>query len=373
MARAPAIQDFEALPEADCLEGFPHPRKTPTLLGHQHAEQMLAEAFASGRMHHAWLLAGRAGIGKATLAYRLARHVLARPGERDPSGSSLDVPADSSAARQVAALSHAGLLVLRRPYDVKSKRFVSAIPVDEVRRLRSFLGLTSGEAAWRVVIVDTADELNLNAANALLKSLEEPPRRALFLLVASEPSGLLPTIRSRCRRLDLHPLAGQQLRQAAEMALSAGEVELPRADQWDHLERLAAGSVRRALQLAATGGLELHERIAGVFAQLPRVDWTAAHALADALASNAQEQRFVAFFELLLDTLANLARVRATGQGGTAEVSLATRLIPELKLPQWAGLWEDIQRDRSSAAELNLDRKALIMRAFARLEAVSRP
>ena len=169
---------------------------------------MLAEAFASGRMHHAWLLAGRAGIGKATLAYRLARHVLARPDERDHSGKSLEVPTDSAAARQVAALSHPGLLVLRRPYDTKSKRFVSAIPVDEVRRLKSFLGLTSGENAWRVVIVDTADELNLNAANALLKSLEEPPRRALFMLVASEPSGLLPTIRSRCRRLDLQPLAG---------------------------------------------------------------------------------------------------------------------------------------------------------------------
>jgi len=371
MARAPAAQEIEAPPEADRLEGFPHPRETRALLGHQRAEQMLAEAFAGGRMHHAWLLAGRAGIGKATLAYRLARHVLARPDERDQSGKSLEVPASSTAARQVAALSHVGLLVLRRPYDIKSKRLVSAIPVDEVRRLKSFLGLTSGENAWRVVIVDTADDLNLNAANALLKALEEPPRRALFVLVASEPSGLLPTIRSRCRRLDLQPLAAQQLRQATEATLAATEVEPPSADEWDQLERLAAGSVRRALQLAATGGLELHQRIAGIFAQLPQVDWTAAHALADSLAGGTQEQRFEGFFDLFLDTLARLARVRATGQGLPDELSLAGRLIPEARLSHWAALWEAILRDKADVDELNLDRKALVMRALARLEMAS--
>jgi DNA polymerase-3 subunit delta' len=372
MARAPAVQDVEAAPEADRLEGFPHPRETRILLGHQSAEQMLAEAFASGRMHHAWLLTGRAGIGKATLAYRLARHVLARPDERDDSGKSLEVPTDSAAARQVAALSHPGLLVLRRPYDTKSKRLVSAIPVDEVRRLKSFLGLTSAENAWRVAIVDTADELNLNAANALLKALEEPPRHALFILLASEPSGLLPTIRSRCRRLDLQPLAGAPLRQAAEAALAAAAMDLPSAGQWDQLERLAAGSVRRALQLAATGGLELHQQIAGIFAQLPQVDWSAAHVLADTLSAGAQEQRFEAFFELFLDTLAHLARTRATSQGTSAEVSLAARLISETKLMRWAALWEMVLRDKADADELNLDRKALIMRTLARLEAVSR-
>ncbi len=155
----------------------------------------------------------------------------------------------------------------------------------------------------------------------------------LFVLVASEPSGLLPTIRSRCRRLDLQPLAAQPLRQAAEAALAAADMEPPSADEWDQLERLAEGSVRRALQLAATGGLELHQRIAGIFAQLPKVDWPAAHALADSLAAGAQEQRFEAFFELFLDALAHLARARATGQGTSAEVSLAARLIPESRLP----------------------------------------
>ena len=373
MARAPATQEIEALPEADRLEGFPHPRETRALLGHEAAEDILADAFAGGRMHHAWLLAGRVGIGKATLAYGLARHVLARPDERDRSDKRLEVSASSVAARQVAALSHPGLLVLRRLFDPKAKRFGNAIPVDEVRRLKSFLGLTSADGAWRVVIVDAADDLNLNAANALLKSLEEPPRRCLFLLVASEPSGLLPTIRSRCRRLDLQPLAAQPLREAAGAAMAAAQVEPPSADQWEQLERLAAGSVRRALQLAATGGLELNQRIAGIFAHLPQIDWTAAHALADSLAGNAQEQRFEAFFELLLDTLARLARVRATSRGSAAEVSLAAGLMSEARLPRWAAVWEAVLRDKADADELNLDRKALVMRTFARLEAVAKP
>jgi DNA polymerase-3 subunit delta' len=372
MARAPAIQDTEALPEADRLEGFPHPRETRLLIGHQKAEQELAEAFAGGRMHHAWLIAGREGIGKATLAYRLARHVLAEPGERDPAGLSLEIADRTVAARQVRALSHPGLLVLRRPYDPRAKRFAASILIDEVRRLRSFLGLTSGENAWRVVLVDSADELNINAANALLKSLEEPPARALFLLISSEPSRLLPTVRSRCRRLDLEPLSAEHLRQACEAALAAAEMELPAAQQWPLLQRLAEGSVRRALQLAGSGGLELYGRIEAIFAALPNIDWPAAHALSDQLGLVAQEQRFDAFYNLFLDLLARLVRARATGRSEAPEHALAQRLIPEARLAAWAGLWETVLRERGEAVLLNLDRKALIMGTLARLEAVAR-
>jgi DNA polymerase-3 subunit delta' len=369
MARAPAAQEIEAPPEADRLGDFPHPRETRDLIGHEAAERALAQAFAGGRMHHAWLLAGRSGIGKATLAYRLARHVLAKPGERDPAGGSLAVPATASAARQVAALAHPGLLVLRRPWDGRTKRLATGIPVDEVRRLRSFLGLTAEGGGWRVVIVDSADELNLNAANALLKSLEEPPPRALFLLVSAQPSRLLPTVRSRCRRLDLQPLTDQHLRQAAEAAMRAAEVDPPGPEQWLQLERLAEGSVRMALQLA-NGGVDLHQRIARIFSRLPEVDWPSAHALADGLATDAQEQRFETFFALFLDMLARLVRLRASGTGG-AEAELAARLIPATRLAVWAGLWQAIVADKADADELNLDRKALIMRSLARLQSAT--
>jgi DNA polymerase-3 subunit delta' len=273
----------------------------------------------------------------------------------------------------VAALSHPGLLLLRRPYDPRAKRFAASIPVDEVRRLKSFLGLTEGEGAWRVVIVDTADELNPNAANALLKSLEEPPPRALFVLISSEPGNLLPTIRSRCRRLDLEPLATGPLQQAVHAALAASDATQPSREQWQQLEGLAAGSVRRALQLAVSGGLELYSRIEAIFAALPKVDWPAVHALSDELAAGAQEQRFEAFFELFLDLLARLVRVRATGQREASERALAERLIGDGRLPAWAALWEALLRQKNDALLLNLDRKALIIAAFAELQAVALP
>jgi len=242
-------------------------------------------------------------------------------------------------------------------------------PVKEVDR--EFSG-SCGENAWRVVIVDSADELNVNAANALLKSLEEPPRRALFVLISSEPSKLLPTIRSRCRRLDLEPLGGEHLRAAAQAALAAAEMEPPAAQQWPLLERLAEGSVRRALQLAGSGGLELFARIEAIFAALPTIDWPAAHALSDQLGVTAQEQRFEAFYSLFLDLLARLIRARAAGRGEAPEFALAQRLIPEEGLPAWAELWETVLRERDEAVLLNLDRKALIMGTFARLEALAR-
>jgi DNA polymerase III subunit delta' len=261
---------------------------------------------------------------------------------------------------------------LRRPYDPRSKRFAASIPVDEVRRLRSFLGLTAGAGSWRVVIVDAADELNVSAANALLKSLEEPPARAVFLLIASEPNRLLPTIRSRCRRLDLRPLAPDPLRQATETALAAAGIESPPPQQWRLLEHLAEGSVRRALQLTGSRGLELYEQIAGLLAALPGLDWGAVHALGDQLASTAQDQRFQAFFDLLLDLLARLVRARVNPAAGAPECELARRLIQEDRLAAWATAWEDIVRERADTALLNLDRKALILGAFAKLEALAR-
>jgi DNA polymerase-3 subunit delta' len=376
MARAGAARnagggEAEALPEADRLGEFPHPRETLDLIGHTAAEQTLAQAFAGGRLHHAWLLAGRAGIGKATLAYRMARHVLARPEERDRAGRTLAVPASSAAARQIAQQAHPALLVLRRPYDPQRKRLLTVISVEEVRRLRAFLTHTVGAEGWRVVIVDSADELNIAAANALLKSLEEPPPRALFLLVTARPSALLPTIRSRCRRLELAPLDGDSLRRAATAALEAAGEKAPAAAKWPQLERYADGSVRAALQLA-TGGLDVYERVAGLISRLPAVDWPALHSLADTLATEAQAQRLEMFLGALLDTLARLIHVGASREGTPEETALAARLIPEPRLPAWAETWQVIRRDKADAEFLNLDRKALLLRTFARLEAVSR-
>ncbi len=371
MARAPATMDIEQLPEADRLGDFPHPRHTAALFGHQGAERTLAEALSGGRMHHAWLLAGAKGIGKATLAYRFARAALAVPGERDPSGQSLEVGAATTAARQVAALSHPGLLVIRRPYDVKGKRFTASIPVDEVRRLRTFLGHRAAGDGWRVVIVDEANELNVNAANALLKSLEEPPVKTVFLLLSSAPGELVPTIRSRCRMLALSALSEDELRAAAKQALAAAEVAPPGEGEWPALERLSGGSVARLLGLYGAGGLALQKQIDRIIELLPKVEWRAIHTLSDELQPVAAQQRFELFFELLMETLARLIRTAATGEGAPADVALAGRLIGEGRLASFAALWERVAREKADTLALNLDRKGLIIETVAALSAAA--
>lgn len=377
MARAPAATEIEALPEADRLEGFLHPRDTPRLFGHEEQERELAAAFNGGQMHHAWLITGPGGIGKATLAYRFAAFVLARGDERDMFGGNLDIAADTPTWRQIRAQSHPGLLVIRRPYDQKGKKFRTEITVEEARRLKGFLSMTAEEGGWRAVIVDTADELNANAANALLKSLEEPPARTVFLLLSAQPGALLPTIRSRCRLLALSPLADEPLRKAVQQAVAASAEDLasaavPEAGEWEELLRLSGGSVRRLLALKASGGLELHRRIVKRLDALPRVDWEDVHKLGDELGSNAAEQRFQLFFELFSGLLARLIRQAASGEGAGPEAALSQRLIPEAKLASWAELWETAGRDKALVEALNLDRKALILETFARLEALAR-
>ncbi len=371
MARAPATAEIEAAPEADRLGVYPHPRHTHRLHGHAVSEQTLAEAFASGRMHHAWLLRGAEGIGKATLAYRFARFALADPLERDRIGGSLEIAGDTRAARQVAALSHPNLLVIRRPWNQKDKRFAASIPVDEVRRLRSFLSLAAEETAWRVVIVDSADELAGPAANALLKSLEEPPARLIFLLVSSEAGRLLPTIRSRCRTIDLAKLGPDDLRRAVGDALGAAGKDPIDEDQWPRLASIADGSVRRALSISQSDGLKIYDRIEELLGLLPKVDWTSAHALSDELATAAAEQKYEAFLDMLLDVLARVIRGSATGKPDP-QLKFSARLIPPGRLATFADVWETTVRDRAEVNALNLDKKTLIIETITRLAAASR-
>lgn len=372
MARAPAAIETEVMPEASRLEGLPHPRETKRLFGHAKPERMFASALASASVHHAWLVTGTAGIGKATLAYRVARAALAKPGEKDMFADGLDIPEDCATARQILAQAHPGLLVLQRPYDSKGKRFASAIPVDEVRRVRSFLALSAESQGWRAVIVDSADELNVNAANALLKSLEEPPPRTIFLLVSSEPGRLIATIRSRCRLLALEALGPDDLKAAVFAALRAsGKPPIAESD-YEALLPLSAGSPRRLLSLLEGGGIALQDRIERLVSALPALDIRAAHGLSDELQPAAQEQKFELFYDLLLAYLARLVRAQACGDGAQKDLAAAARLIGEARLATFAEVWETLVREKAEALALNLDRKALILDTLARLEAAAR-
>lgn len=377
MARAPALAaEAEAIPEPDRLEGFLPPRLTPRLYGQDAAETAFLHAFRGERLHHGWIVGGPPGIGKATLCYRIARFLLSPESDRDMFGGSLHIGETTTAARLVANLGHPELLVLRRPYDYKNKKHKSEITVDEVRRLKSFLSMAAGDG-WRVVIIDPVDELNSNAANALLKSLEEPPKRTIFLLVSAAPDRLLPTIRSRCRTLACAPVEGDNLKRAVAQALNAAEdagsrSALPAGGEWSILERLSEGSVRRFLHLHTGKGLDLHQKLTTILKDLPRPDWLAIHSLCDELASPAAEPRYELFFELLLQSLARLIRAAATDEAAPEERELARRLIAQEQLAAWAQLWETTVAEKASTEIYNLDRKSLILLTFQRLVQASR-
>ena len=262
-----------------------HPRETSTLSGHCEAEAALLNAYRSGRIPHAWLIGGAQGIGKATLAYRMARFVLAH---RNPlaaarAGRRARYAVDPSdpVARQVAASSHGGLLTLERSLNDKGV-LRTVITVDETRETISFFGSTAAVDGWRVCIVDTVDELNPNAANALLKVLEEPPQQSLFLLVSHAPARALPTILSRCRKLMLRPLAIPDVISAAATAanIAADDPALGEAAE------ASEGSVSRALTLLGGDAIKLHQQTAALLSTLPRVDPRELHALGDAISGS---------------------------------------------------------------------------------------
>jgi DNA polymerase-3 subunit delta' len=330
----------------DDTDALPHPRETMQWFGHPEAEGALLDAYRGLRMPHAWLLGGAAGIGKATLAFRMARFLLAYPDPAAPqvrAATSLALPSDHRVARLVAAQGHPDLLVLeRRPGDTGALRTV--ITVEDVRRLVPFLGSTAGEAGWRVVIVDSADELNAAGANALLKLLEEPPPRCVFLIVSHAPGRLLATIRSRCRRLLLRPLAPADIAHAVGAALGR--------DSDDPAVQLAAaaagGSVAQAIALLGGPLLALRERVIELIGLLPVIDPRALHALGDSL-ERADRVVVTAFVDVARDWLSGRLSV-AVGEGRRAG--------------RLAQAWENINSTARDVEMYNLERKPLVFKVF---------
>ena len=331
------------------------PRETTVLHGQAEAERALLEAYRGRRFHHAWLIAGPAGIGKATLAYRMARFVLAHPDPRTPAvqrATSLQVDADHPVARRIAAQAHGDLLVLERTINEKTNKLRQDIQVDDVRRTVTFFGSTAGEGGWRVAIVDAVDELNREGANALLKVLEEPPRRAVLLLVSHSAARVLPTIRSRCRLLALRPLLATEVARAAATAIG----EDAEAANIKAAAAVADGSVRRALALLDGEALDLRSRITALLEQLPAVDPRALHALGDRLYGS--DPATLAAF---VDTVnAWLSARLSSGEPDRARIARV------------AEVWERINCSARDVETFNLERKPLVFNVFGWLAEASR-
>jgi DNA polymerase-3 subunit delta' len=336
--------------------GTPHPRQTLALFGHASAEATLLEAYRSGRMAHAWLIGGPPGIGKATLAYRMARFVMAHPDPTSPAvqkAASLAVDPEHPVARRIASQAQGDLLVLERAINEDTGKLYTVIRVDDVRRTVSFFGSTAGEGGWRVCIVDTADELQQpQASNALLKVLEEPPPRSLFLLVSSAAGRLLPTIRSRCRRLDLRPLATADVARAAAAATG----QEPDDAEISAAAMAAEGSVARALTLLDGDAMALRRAVAAVLDSLPRPDPRALHALGETL-GKVDQLGFEAFVDMVNGWLSERL------EGGGADSARLNRV---------AEAWDSFNRAARDADTYNLDKKPLVFGGFGLLADTAR-
>jgi len=363
--RSPRAELKDPLPESDRSGDLPHPREQLHLFGHADAASSLANAARSGHLHHAWLMAGPKGVGKATLAWRFTRAMMVHGTTDCPDDLSID-PANA-AARQVMGLTHPDLALLRRPWDTDKKRFKTELVVDEVRKLHGFFSRHASFGGPKIAIVDCMDDMNPQSQNALLKILEEPPKGAILLLIAHAPGRLLPTIRSRCRLLQLRKLSDDDMA-SAMTELGAGHQPAER----DLVRALADGAPGFAAFLSAAGAAPLYQDLLSLLGQLPRLNLSTQIALAERLAKQPIETG-TEFFTTLM-TLLLQRHVRAAS-GSVLPLAQERRSFDIMHhvLPDadWVDLWSSLRDQFQRADALNLDKKQFVLNAFYSIESAA--
>lgn len=333
----------------DTLPGIDAPVLSKRLFGHDAQLAFLASSYRTGRLHHGLLFEGPGGIGKASAAFHLAQHLIACPIAASAPDSLQTLDHSGADFRQLANGTHLQVLHLTRPYDPKTEKFKTMLTVEEVRRIGHFLSRTNAGPGYRTVILDPADDMNAAAANALLKNLEEPPARTIFVLISHGAGRLLPTIRSRCQSLRFNPLRQEDL-SAAVMAATPGS-----ADVNDDLISLAEGSVRRALTLTAFGGMEII-KAADQLIEARKFDAEKAGKLGDAIAGRDADIQYQLLTDHVLSRISSAAaRHAGTGQAGSAR--------------QLSALSSATAAILSDAQRFNLDRKQTIFGLIATLQA----
>ncbi len=351
MARQSTKKQFaeEALPESDQRPGTIHPRLNQNLFGQNDAEQEILKAISGPRMPHAWIIQGPSGIGKSTFAYRVAKFMLgmeSEPGVAAPNPATLEVDPEAPSSRLIGSRGHPDLFVLRREWDRKNKRFFQNISVDNVRKAIAHFDMTAAISKFRIGIVDSADDLNRNSVNALLKTLEEPTDNGIFFLLSSAPGRLPATIHSRCRHLTLTTLNEKDFGSALKACidpnskLSFDESDIPL------FHKLTQGSPGRTIDFIQGSGIKVHQEVSAILHRYPRLDIGRAHALARSVENVGAE----AEYRLTLDILKAWIHERARSGPGNAD--------------HWLHVWGRVNDLTGEALALNLNKRRTLMQIF---------
>lgn len=365
-------QEIDAAEPAEAVEVTP--RTNPDFYGHETVEKALLQDFLAGRLPHALILAGPPGIGKATLAFRLARFLLSQ-GEQGQGGlfgdvappTSLYVAPTDPVFRRVAASGHADLVTIEREFDEKRGRLKTEISVEAVRRIHPFLQLTAAEGGWRAVIVDSAEYLNASSQNALLKILEEPPKKTVLILTTSQPGSFLPTIRSRCRMINMDPLPEKVIGTLLDKMAPGLAME-----EKTTLCRLADGSIGRALQYYQDDGVELYKELLKVAETIPQLDMVELHKLAEKLGKYGAEQSYATATQIISGWCERQARATARGQVIAdilpGDAAMFQKIASAFPPKHFLNAWEKISQIILQTDLYNLDKKQAIIGAFLALQ-----
>ena len=346
----------ETIEELPDIDGDNPPRLTRILTGHAKPQADFLAALNGGRMPHAWLLTGPKGVGKASFAYLAARLVLS-----GGSATAMSPALESDDAHLVEEGAHPDLFVLKRDYNPKTQKFRGDIPAEAARDLRQSFNLSAGRGGWRVAIIDSIDELNRYGVNALLKLIEEPPEKCLFLIICHNPGRLLDTIRSRCRMLSFNALDESDLQSIVHGRLEGSDPNEVAASAF-----LAQGSAGYALMLSEEGGFDLYREMIGVLETAPQLDVEKLHGLAGRFGARAAPEQFAIFCFLLSGWLHRYVRFASTGAGFQpvfeGEEALVNRLLGDgLGVEPFVALWEKVEQDSLAVEALNLDKKQAVL------------
>ena len=373
-----------SLISSDQIEGYPHPKMTEQLFGHQFAEQEFISCFQSNKLHHGWLITGEKGIGKATFAWQMAKFLLTQPiPVREPNGllgnsdenykNELDENLKKAMIAKILAESEPRLVVVRKSFDEKRRTFRSSIRVDEVRQLKTFFSLSVSDGGGRVAIIDCAEDMNINAANALLKTLEEPPKDTIFLLVSHNPQSLLPTIKSRCRELRLNRLTESDLKSALKQI----SLNIPENDSKLY-SLLGSGSVGNSIRLLEHDGADLYRTLLSFLNQLPNLNGFELEKFIGSFSGNKNRSRLELFIELLNMVIARLSKAGIMGYSSADQIleeekEVFTKLCPnQITAKKWAELAQTQSENLKHGLAVNLDPSSLILDTFFRIEDCAR-